>query len=300
LMALTLPGSPEPAVFALPDAHRAYLIRIARRTLRHAVLGRDLYEPDYIPASLASLSAEVVVRLRQRGYLLAVGTAGPKPIALAARDASFAAARQLTGDAAADIDLLSRLLVEVEIISPAEPIPAGANWTEPRAVDPFIEPGVHGMVLTGPRGRQRFCPSELITSDLVLAAALDRLAKRTHGSASQLAQVQLERFRTLHFYQGPGGDKIVSLHRGMTLVPPQAVSPAGLMAAIEKLAGYMVYRQKRSGLFTYQYEPARDAYSDEDNLVRQMGATLAMAVHARWSEVGGAWKIVDADISARG
>jgi hypothetical protein len=37
-------------------------------------------------------------------------------------------------------------------------------------------------------------------------------------------------------------------------------------------------------LFSYQYEPSLNRYSDENNLVRQVGATLAMAAHARRSK----------------
>ena len=43
----------------------------------------------------------------------------------------------------------------------------------------------------------------------------------------------------------------------------------------------MIYRQLKTGLFTYQYDPAEDRYNEADNLVRQVGAALAMAVYER-------------------
>ena len=51
--------------------------------------------------------------------------------------------------------------------------------------------------------------------------------------------------------------------------------------AIENVARYMIYRQLPNGLFSYQYEPSADVYIDDDNLVRQAGGRLALAVHAR-------------------
>ncbi len=273
----------EPPVPQLTEAHRRYLTRLVRRTMRDVVLGRDIYEPQYVPAALESMSGEVLVRLYQRGYLLAAGSCGPGPIPQAARDAALSAAQALGDGQSVELDLLNKLLVDMEVAGAATPIPALAGWTQPRAVDQYIEPGVHGMVLIGPRGRQHLCPTDLITSDMVLSDALGKLAEYTHGGPAELGKVRLLRFRTAHWYQELTGDEIVSLNRGMTLVLPEAVSPDGLDRAIEKLARYMVYRQLRSGLFTYQYEPARDAYSDQNNLVRQVGAVVAMAVHARWS-----------------
>ncbi|MCH7592165.1 MAG: hypothetical protein IH989_05235, partial [Planctomycetes bacterium] len=272
-----------PPVPSIAESQRNFLSRVAKRTLRDAVLGRDEYEPAYVPAALAGLSAEVVVRTRLGGYLLASAASGPKPIALATRDAARKAGLMMLSEDDIDLDHVNDMLIEIEVIGQAEPIPVTPDWTQPRAVDPFVEPGVHGLVLTGPRIHMRFCPSELLTGDLVVADALERLAKVTHESEAQIADVKLQRFRTLHWYLAGHSDKIVSLSRGLTLVPPAAVSPSRLDAAIAKLAEYMAYRQLSSGLFTYQYEPGSDTFTRENNIVRQVGATDAMAVHAAWS-----------------
>lgn len=268
---------------ALDDAQRTFLSRTARRTIRDALLGRARYEPDYVPAALAGWNGEAVVRLRRDGYLLAAGAGGPVAAALAVRDAALGAFETLRAQQPADSDLLHRLLVEIELVGPAEPFTVEGDWTQPRVIDPHIEPGVHGMVLVGPTVRHRFTPTELFTSDMTIAEALQNLTQSRLREPSELGKTQLFRFRTDHWYEPSSGAKIVALSRGLTPVPPEAVSRPGLDEAIDRLAAYMAYRQKPTGVFTYQYEPALDRYTDEDNVVRQAGATAAMAVHARWS-----------------
>lgn len=281
----------------LDPSHRAYLMRTARRTVRDAVLQREPYDPTYIPSDLASLQREVVVRLRVAGFLIGEASSPKAPIALAVRDASLTATRMWQGHDDAPRDLLGKVLIEIEIVLPAEPIPVEVDWTQPRAVDRFVEPGVHGIELRGPRVHARFCPSELITSTRVLADALRDVAHGTPQGTSDVTQTKLYRFRTDHWIQAQPGKPIVSLHRGLTIVPQSAVSASELDATIERIAEYMIYRQQPSGLFSYQYEPALNRYSDEDNLVRQVGAVAAMATHARYS--GRAGSRVAADLGIR-
>lgn len=267
----------------ISEPHREFLTRIARRSLRDAHLGRDTYDPTFVPAVLESLTAEVVVRVRDRGFLRAVGVGGPGPVTDAVRDAALAAYRTLDVDKDAPIARLTKLLVEIEVLGPTQPVKVEGDWTQWRAVDPFIEPGVHGMVLVGGRAQHRFCPTDIFTNDRVLADVLQSLAQNLHSDPSKIPGTPLYRFRTLHWYQAEAGADVVTLHRGLTIVPPDAVTARHLDESIEQLAEYMAYRQLDTGLFTYQYEPGKDQYSREDNLVRQVGATLGMALHARWS-----------------
>ncbi len=273
----------EPPVPAIGETQRMYLSRLARRTVRDVVLGRETYEPAYVPKALQEHEAEVIVRLVQGGYLRASAAAGPAGLAGATRDAALIAAQMLSTDGGADLNLVNGLLIEIEIVGPTQPIVDITDWTQPRAVDPFVEPGVHGLVLIGPHIHHRFCPTELLTTDLVLSDALTRLAQASHTDRSQLSDVRLMRFRTVHWYESETSGKIVSLHRGMITIVPEAVTANGLDEAIARLAEYMAYRQLDSGLFTYQYEPGLDRYSDKRNLVRQVGAVVATAVHANWS-----------------
>ncbi len=277
--ALAEPASPP----TLTAGHRVFLSRIARRTLRDVALGRVKYEPEYIPAALESLTLEAVVRVRQGGLLIVESNGGPAPVAEAVRDAAFAAATIWATAEPIDVELLPSLIIEIEVVGPPEPIDLDVDWTKPRAVDPFIEPGVHGVVLSGPRIHRRFCPTEVFTNDMVMADALELLARNVLSNPSQVRQTQLQRFRTLHWYQASSRAEPVALHRGLTIVPPSAVSERELDECIDRLATYMCYRQQASGLFAYLYEPAWDRYSEDNNIVRQVGATAAMAFHAQWS-----------------
>ena len=247
------------------------------------MLNRGDYQPEYMPESLQRLECEAVVRLREKGFLLSAGSGGPSPLALAVRDAALAAARTVASADPAAADLLDDPLIEIEVVGPPEEIPTGSNWTEPRAVDPFFEPGIHGLVLVGDRIGHRFCPTELITADVILSDALKQIAQKSHATPDQLGKTRLMRFRTSHWYQAEPGGEIISLERGMKPVPLSAVSPGTLDECVNRLAEYMAYRQQESGLFSYQYEPASNQYTDENNLVRQVGAALAMAVHAKSS-----------------
>ncbi len=293
--AATTPVQPGHVV-SLDAAQRAYLARTARRTITDAVRGLPTYQPSFVPHALAEARAEVIVRLRHAGYLLASASAGLDEITQATRDAALTTAQIWIKRYDHPADLLDALLIEVEVVGPPEPVPAQVDWTKPRALDPFIEPGVHGIVLQGPTVHKRFTPTELITSDMVLADALKSIAQKTHSLAADITKTRLMRFRTAHWYQAKPGASVVSLHRGMTLVPPESVSAAGLDRAIETLGDYMIYRQQPSGLFTYQYEPAWNRYVDEENLVRQVGATMAMSKYARTSQREAALSAANAGI----
>lgn len=273
----------EPAVPQISESHRAYLSRVARRAMRDDLLERDMYEPGYVPAGLRSLTAEVVVRIRQDGYLLSAAAGGPAPATKATRDAALGAMRLLRHDREMSIDQVPDLLVELEVVGPAQPIDIEGDWTKPRAVDRFLEPGVHGVVIIGPKQRHRFCPTEVFTSDMTVADSLKSFAQNALSDPSQIAKSKLMRFRSVHWIQPKGGAAIVSLHRGLTVLDNAVVTASNLDNAIASLAAYMAYRQQNSGLFSYQYEPGLNRYSKDENLVRQVGATLALSMHAKWS-----------------
>lgn len=287
---------PPPPLPTISDAQRTFLSRVARRTIRDAMLARPSYEPEYIPDELRGVDAEVVVRLRERGFLRDAGVGGPGPISVAVRDAAVAAVHSLAGEKNGNLDLAGEMLVEIEIIGPPEPINIDVDWTEPRAIDPFIEPGVHGFIFRSKTQVRRFCPTEIFTSDMIVADALKSMAQQIGGTRQNVADVQLYRFRTLHWYEEKSGTAIVSLHRGLTVLPPAAVTRENLSAGIDRLAEYMAYRQTAGGLFSYQYECGADVYTPEDNLVRQAGAVAAMAWHARASGKSASLAAADAGI----
>lgn len=264
--------------------HKLFLSRLARRSVDDRLRTGRRHEPDYLPHRLRDRTCEVVVRLRHRGYLLAAASAGPSAIALAVRDAATTAAEmmQLPASASQD-DWLKDALIEIEIVGEPEPVTVEGDWTKPRSLDPHVEPGVHGLVFLGPGLKVRFCPSEMIANDMLLADALKSVAQKSQADPSRLNETKLLRFRTTHWYQSGASGAVVSLHRGLSVVLSEDVAVADLDQSIRRLAEYMSYRQLPSGLFSYEFQPALDRYSSDDNLVRQVGATLAMCVHAAWA-----------------
>ncbi len=270
------------SILSLTENHREFLSRLARRTIGDSVENRAPYEPRYVPQEVRGITAEAVVRLRHHGFLLGTGVGGPSPVAQATRDAALAAATGLTLDRGSLLPLVDELLVEIELAGPMEPIPVVGDWRTPGMVDGFLEPGVHGLAIQGEGGVRRICPSEMFAADLALADALKLLAQGANVDPAQVGSAPLLRFRTIHWYEPIAGANTVALHRGLTLVPIEDVSRAGLDTAIARLAEYMAYRQLPSGLFSYQFDPAQDEYSDSDNLVRQVGTAVALSTHARY------------------
>ena len=276
-------SSTVPVAPRIETVHQEYASRVARRTLRDQIIDKKSYEPDFVPQALRGSTVEAVVRVRQSGYLVAAGAGGPAELPWAVRDAALSVAAQLAQRGLAEEGVVGGLLVEIEVVGEAAEFTVEGDWTRPRALDAHIEPGIHGLVILAPKKQTRLCPTELFTNDKTLADAVGELLPLLATDAQEIAKTKLLRFRTAHWYQLSAGAPIVSLERGLLPVPPDAVTRAGLTAAIDRLAAYLVYRQKSSGLFSYQYEPGTDRYSDDDNLVRQVGATAALATHARWS-----------------
>ncbi len=286
---------PAPPSVVISSPHREFLSRVARRTVTDTVAARGTYQPGYTPDALASQSAEVMVRIRHHGYLLGVGVGGQGPITTATRDASLIAGRVVAqAEYTATID---ELLIEIEVIGQPVPLSSGTDWTKPGTADAAIEPGIDGVVVVAGDKARRVCPSDMIASDLPVADALKLLAQGLQLSGNKITQTPLMRFRTAHWYEPQAGQPIVSLHRGLTVVPPEAVSSRGLKESIDRAAEYMTYRQRASGLFAYRFEPGADRYSDEDNVVRQVGATLGLAMHARSSGKSASLAAADAAIA---
>jgi len=289
--------APEPIQPHLFPSEKLFLSRIARRSISDAQAQRSMYEPSYVPNRLQSIQREVIIRLRQDGYLLCAGVGAKAPISLAIRDAALGAFELLKKSKVTDFAQVDRLLMEIEVIGDAVDIPFQGDWTQPRALNAFVEPGIDGLILIGQQSQHRFSPTEFFTNDMTLSASLKNLAQYTLSDPSKVLKTRLLRFRTAHWYQPHTGADIVSLSRGLTIIPQENITRQRLDEAIESLGAYLVYRQKPNGLFTYQYEPALDRYSDEDNLVRQIGATTAIAAYATWS--GRSAAIAAADIAIR-
>ncbi|MCH7596356.1 MAG: hypothetical protein IID35_07325 [Planctomycetes bacterium] len=272
-----------PSAPAISETHRAFLSRMARRTVRDVALGRERYKPQYVPRSIENVTGEVIVRLWEEGYLRATGVGQSGPVAKATRDAAYSAALIARESLQAQAGRANEVLIEIEVIGPGEMMPVVGDWTRPGALDAFIEFGVHGVVLLGPKKRRRICASEMIGADMPLSDVLTGLAQGSQLDSSQLGKYRLLRFRTARWYEERSSAAVVSLQRGMTLVPPEAVRPRLVDAAISRIAEYMVYRQLPTGLFTYEFSPGLDRFSESNSLVRQVGAAIAVSAHAKYT-----------------
>jgi hypothetical protein len=220
---------------------------------------------------------------------------------LPALDAAAAGARVAIENArqagSVDSDALDRWLIEMEAVG--QPVPADLpnDWSEGDWIETLIEPGVHGVALEYGGQQKLLCPTEIFTTDHLMHDALLSLGEQLGLSASQLAQASISRFRTTHWVELRPGGEVVQLQCGLIVIPPRAVTERALNAAIERLAEYMMYRQRADGAFSYQYEPARDQYSEEDNAVRQAGAAWALSYYARRSRSAAA--LASADLAIR-
>lgn len=270
----------EPVTPRVPSEHREFLSKLARDAVENTLAGRASGNPQDVPKSLAAVHGQCIVRLRQAGFLLSVGVGGPGLLTTAVSDAATAAIQAIAPADRGESDESRSWLIEMEVLGEAVALPLGLDWTQPAVLDTHIEPGVDGLLVLTPDRARRLCPSEFITSDTEISDALRRLAQALKLEPAQVARTPLMKFRSVHWYEASKGAQPIGLHRGMTLVSQSSVTRTGLEETIDRIAEYMVYRQRSTGLFAYQFEPGADRYSDEDNLVRQVGAAMALSIHA--------------------
>lgn len=259
-----------------------YLSRAARRTIRDSLLGREAYNPGYVPAALKEVNGEAVVRLWQEGFLRATGAGGPGPVVYCVTQAASVAAASLSrGDASISAADVSNMTLEIEIAGEAVPISFEGDWTAVGALSQLVEPGVHGVIVIGKKKGRRVYPSELIWRGLELHEALVGLAKATQTDPKNRDETKLERFATVHWVQADSGGDAQPLVRGMVHQGEDTVTLQGLSRAVDDLLDYALYRQRPDGLFSYEFLPGGDRYSEEDHLLRQLGATAALSQCAK-------------------
>ena len=267
----------EPHVPEISNAGKEYLSKVARRTMRDALLGRADYEPAYVPSALKGVTGEPVVRVWEAGFLLSLGQAPIGSAVNATRDAALAAAAGLKKGGDGVAERLTNMVVEIELGGPSQPLPEGLDWSTPGLLDAHVEPGVHGLVVSSEGKSRRVAPSEIARSDMEFDDAMEDLAQGLLRVPTEASKAELRRFRTVHWYETRSGGEIVTLHRGMTLLDLSEVRAETLDAAVSRLADYLAYRQLPSGLFAYQFDASTDRYSEADNVVRQAGAAAAIA-----------------------
>ncbi|GMU37339.1 MAG: hypothetical protein KJ057_06985 [Phycisphaerae bacterium] len=272
-------GAPRGAPPPLTEDHRAFLSRVARRTLIDAAEGRPRYALGYVPKALESVQAEVVVRFRVRGLLVGQGTSGPAPIATACRDAALAAFKLWRTRAPAAMAAPGEVLIEIEVPGAAEVVAFGADATIGARANAFA-PGLDGVIARHGNRRLVVYPTEFFSTNTGTADTLRTLMSQLGLSEADAGKASLERFRSEHWYEASSGGPVVSLRRGMTAVEGDELDRVRLTRAIDALGDHLLGRQQSSGFFSYEYDPVRDAYDSEPEFVRQAGAAAAIAVLA--------------------
>lgn len=271
----------EPVAPAIEPLDQAFLTRVVRRTLEQHVEKGTVYQPTYLPPSLADLQCQMLVTLRQFGYVRGAGSSGLTPVVTAARDAALAALNDAASVGPVTWDWLQRVKIETEAIGEPVPLAFAGRWNDPTAFNGLVEPGIDGLVIQLGKTQKRFCPSEIISKGIEVYEAAQSLAQQLAPSTDHLAGAELFLFRTTHWHELTSGGQVVQLHRGLVRVDPSEVTDENLARTIDRLAAYIVYRQLPTGWFSYQYEPSIDTYIEDDNLVRQAGVAWVLAIHGR-------------------
>jgi AMMECR1 domain-containing protein len=269
-----------PSAPRIAPADQQFVTWVVRRTLEQRVTDGSTYELPHRPAHLADLRCQIAVTLREGGRARGVGVSPPGPILEAAQQAAVEALRAAAEAGPMDAEALAHLRIEIEAIGEVAPAPIVPYWGSAQSYA-FLEPGVHGIILQlrGATGALR--PSEFISNYTSPAAALRSLTERMNPAHESHEGMIASWFRTTHWHELEPRGGIVELHRGLVVLPPEAVTEQALSEAVRTLAAYLIYRQRPSGELSYQYEPCSDVYTEASNFVRQADAVWSLARYAR-------------------
>ena len=198
-------------------------------------------------------------------------------------------------------DVLSRLLVGVQIARTPEPVQLAAN-APPNAVLHSFVPGYHGLVLTppyvaevdgsgrAPRRRMGWVwPAEALARNLPPRMQLTNMLESIRLPRDQIDSVArpggpaLHRFEIIHIIRPGHNQPPLRLVRGNYLLPAKGLSHRDFEAMGRRLADHLADRQRKSGTMIGTYWPTTSRYDPADaSLVDHALATYAMA---RWLNV---------------
>jgi len=264
------------------------LVKTARRAFQQKLAGASEQGARYRPPALNGVTAIIHVTLRSNGVTLAEAESREMDVIEAA-----VAAGTLLGQRA----LAKKLKptdsdgygLEFELLGPAEYLDVeydeGGVWSEEllHAFEPAAE-GI-GVAFRGKRGWTR--PSEVVsrnyTPDLALGAAESIIGLKHLHKLRVARDIRYFRFCAYHLWQRSAQTLPVVLVRGAVLVPPEAVGPEVLDAAIGRLGAYLHYRQNSDGWFSHVYLPSPDRYGHGNSALVQMHALEGLAAYGAWS-----------------
>lgn len=265
----------------ISDVDRRFLTQLVRRTIDSHFAGDVLYKPGYVPPSLSQMECQIVVTIRRAGVARGIGISSHRAIIQGVREAAVLAAESAIAGGLPRSQVLDGTRIEMQALGPVVPYQSPRNWTEPGAVDEFLEPGIDGVQLFLDDEQRWFTPAEMIAKNVNFTEALRTLAKEITLNPQVLHEALLSKFQTLHWVELDDSGQIVSLTRGMITIAPEQVTPKAVDDAIMQLGDLLVYRQLPSGRFNYEYDPAADRYGQDEDELAQSTATWAAVQFAR-------------------
>lgn len=290
-MPTTVPARPTACEMPVVDeVDLAFLVQNARSAFRAIVTNSPEKSAAYKPTSLKDVRGTIYLTLREYGSIRAESASDGMDIV----EASIAAGT-LLGRAAMDKKLKldmggDELGIEFEWLGAREylTIPyfeKGEVWSDEllHSFEPAVE-GI-GVEFREKRGQMRpsFVVTRGFTPDLMLAGAENAVELRSIHKMRFSKEIRYFRFGSYLLWQPRAKDRPIVLHRGDSLVPPDAVSREGLDAAIGRVGAYLIFRQNSNGEFSDTYLPASGTYGQGNSARVQLRALHGMAAYANWT-----------------
>jgi len=281
------PPAPLPEI---ADEDLGLLVKFARRAFGHELQGLPERPAPYRPPALEPIEMIVHLTLRDHGTLVAEAESRRLSVVDAAMAAGVLLARDVKRR---DLSLRTDgdpYGLEMELVGPPEYLAGpffvqGGVWA--KSLLHAFEPAVEGIGVTYAGKTAWTRPGEIMAAnyspDLALKAAESAAGVRHFDKLQHPGDIRYFRFRGYHLWQTAAGEAPIRLIRGDAVVPPEAVSDAGLDAAIGRIADYLEYRRKASGWFSFEYQPNLDRYRDRDTAATQLAAMFGLSTAARWT-----------------
>jgi hypothetical protein len=279
------------------------LVDVARAVLS----GREPADADAVARFLtAPRSAEVAVVLREQGPAIIWRSAKRASLyesviegASVLRDRWRVRQLRHFGPLA---EALDGLTVEIEVFYDRGRFATRSNDLVVRA----IEPGIHGALLEKGTDYRYILPSAAAhRSDTTAMEVLTRASKEWDPKDLEgwrRPQVNLWRFRTIHWREMSPKGPLVRLERGIPPVGEEVLTRRGLTEVLDLATSWLVANQRPDGQYAYKYFPERDQWvgrrsTTAQNIVRHglaaYGTVLAYEYVEREEYLAAARRAID-------
>ncbi|UCG32181.1 MAG: hypothetical protein JSU68_11000 [Phycisphaerales bacterium] len=281
-----LRGAPAPQ--PTPDEMRT-LTDVVRRALATKRTAWPSRIARRLSPELAQQKCRAYVTVCDRGVVVAEGASRYLPLPEAFAEATRTAMSAIAPKRDSFGGGCERLSVECELTGPAEYVPfAGSDRLR---FEHYFEPGIHGYGLLHGLNWHELRPSQVISvgwgslGDPTLPVVAELLADEARaGGSTDVARAY--RFRSTHWWQPQATWSPVPLLRGLIPATDEDVDADRLDLLIQRVGDYLLDRQQVEGLFSYEYLIGPELFSDDNNWVRQAGATYGLAQYAAYTDFG--------------